>query len=185
VILHRCFPWNPLVEAAAPGGALWFPRALQGEGRHDAPERFGCLYASEEPLSAVVEELARFGGTALAAADLRRSGLPLALARLRLADSAVLLDLDSPQVLAAAGLRPSLVATGERELTQAVAEGLHERLEEVAGLRWWSALESRWSNVTLYDRARDLLTVESVRALGLEDELVQQAAGYLGLRPAA
>lgn len=185
MILHRCFPWDPRVETSAPGGPLWFPRALQGEGRHDAPERFGCLYASEEPLSAVVEELARFGGTALAAADLRRGGLPLALARLRLADSAVLLDLDSPQVLAAAGLRPSLVATGERELTQAVAEGLHGRLEEVAGLRWWSALESRWSNVTVYDRARGLLAVESVRALGLQDEVVQQAAGYLGLRPAA
>jgi RES domain len=185
VILHRCFAWDSRAGAAAPGGALWFPRALQGEGRHDAPERFGCLYASAEPLSAVVEELARFGGTALAEADLRRGGLPLALAELRLADSAAILDLDSPRVLAAAGLRPSLVATGERELTQAVAEGLHERLGQVAGLGWSSALESRWANVTLFDRARDLLTVESVRALGLEDEVVQEAAGYLGLRPAA
>ncbi|HXV95229.1 MAG TPA: RES family NAD+ phosphorylase [Gaiellaceae bacterium] len=185
MILHRCFAWDPRAGAAAPGGALWFPRPLQGEGRHDAPERFGCLYVSEEPLSAVVEELARFGGASLAAADLRRGGLPLALAELRLADTAPILDLDSPRVLAAAGLRPSLVATGERELTQAVAEGLHARLEEVAGLRWSSALESRWANLTLYDRARDLLTVEAVRALGLEDEVVQAAAGYLGLRPAA
>jgi RES domain len=185
VILHRCFAWDPRAEAAAPGGALWFPRSLQGEGRHDAPERYGCLYASEEPVSAVVEELARFAGTALAAADLRRGGLPLALAELRLADSAVILDLDSPQVLAVAGLRPSLVATGERELTQAVAEGLHERLEDSAGLRWWSALESRWRNVTLFDRARNLLSVGAVRALELEDEVVGEAAGYLGLRPAA
>lgn len=185
MILHRCLAWDQGADAAAPGGALSFPRSLQGDGRHDAPERYGCLYASEEPLSAVVEELARFAGPALARVDLLRGGLPLALVRLRLAESAVVVDFDAPQVLAAAGLRPSLVATGERALTQAAAEALHTRLGAVAGLRWWSALESRWVNVTLFDRARDLLTVEAVRVLGLEDAVVQEAARYLGLRPAA
>ena len=181
MILRRCLAWDPDAAPDAPGSPLWFPRMLQGDGRHDSPERYGCLYASEEPLSAVVEELARFGGTSLAPADLRRGGLPLALAELGLADSAVLLDLDSPRILARTGLRPSLVATGERARTRAAAEAIHERLE-VAGFRWWSAHESQWTNVTLFDRARGLLSVESVSVLRPDDELVGAAAAFLGLR---
>ena len=74
------------MDAEARGGALWFPRMLQGNGRHDAPQRYGCLYVSEEPLSTVVEQLAPFVGTKLAAPDLVRGGLPLALAALELPD---------------------------------------------------------------------------------------------------
>jgi hypothetical protein len=35
----------------------------QGAGRHDNPELYGCLYASEESVSAVAEQLAPFRGT--------------------------------------------------------------------------------------------------------------------------
>jgi hypothetical protein len=182
VILKRCLAWDEAAAADEPGGPLWFPRELQGDGRHDSPERYGCLYATEEALSAAVEELARFGGTTLGPADLRRGGLPLALAELRLADAAVLLDLDSPGVLADAGLRPSLVATGERARTRAMAEAIHERFPRAAGLRWPSALEAQWANVTLFDRARGLLSVDSVRILGPDDGLVGEAAAFLGLR---
>lgn len=109
MILFRCFPWNRSVGEAVRGGALWFPRLLQGEGRHDVPERYGCLYVSEEPVSAVVEQLARLVGTELAAPDLVRGGLPLALAAVHLPDGTPLVDLDEPAVLAAEDLRPSLV----------------------------------------------------------------------------
>ena len=146
MILYRCLPWDGSLSRAI--GVLSFPRELQGGGRHDAPERYGCLYASEEPLSAVVEELGRFAGTELAAADLRRSRMPLALATLRLAGAALLVDLDDPRVLAAEGLRPSLLATADRTRTQAVAGALYERHAEVAGLRWWSTFDPRWKNVT-------------------------------------
>jgi hypothetical protein len=182
VILHRCFPWDESAAAAAPGGALWFPRPLQGEGRHDAPERYGCLYVSEEPVAAVAEWLAPLAGTALAGADLRRSRLPLALAALRLEESASLIDLDEPLVLAAAGLRPSLVATGDRARSQADAEALWERHAPAAGLRWWSALDARWANVTLFDRARGLLSLERLAPLSLSDTAVGEAAVRLGLR---
>ena len=185
MILYRCLPWDRGGRAAVRGGALRFPRDFQGEGRHDAPGRYGCLYASEEPVSAVVEELARFVGTELAAADLRRSRLQLSLVTLELAASARLVDLDDPLVLAAEGLRPSLLATEERSWTQAAALALYERHEAAAGLRWSSAFESRWANVTLFDRAAGALSVLDIQPLSLADELVQQAARHLGLRVAA
>ena len=53
---------------------------LQGDGRHDNPDLFGCLYLSEQELSPVVEQLARFRTQRLIPAMLRRRGLPLALA---------------------------------------------------------------------------------------------------------
>src|SRR5271157_3320615 len=44
VILWRLLPWIADAPTNAPGGALWFPRELQGHGRHDNPVRYGCLY---------------------------------------------------------------------------------------------------------------------------------------------
>jgi hypothetical protein len=181
VILFRCFPWDRSVEASARGGALWFPRMLQGEGRHDRPALYGCLYVSVEPLSTVVEQLARFSGTELAETDLLRRGHRLALAALTLPDDADLVDLDEPAVLADEGLRPSIVATGERSRTQAYAAALYERHPAVAGLRWWSTFESLWPNVTLFDRAGDAVAVEDVQPLGLTDDVVGEAARFLGL----
>ena len=86
MILHRCFAWDERAGDAGPDGPLWFPRIYQGEGRHDNPDRYGCLYLSASPLSTVVEQLARFRGQRLLPSLLRRRGLPLALADLELAD---------------------------------------------------------------------------------------------------
>lgn len=154
---------------------------LQGAGRHDNPLAYGCLYVSEEPLSPVVEQLARLRGTTLGGDDLVRRGLPLALAAVELADEAVIVDLDEPQVLADERLRPSLVATGERARTRADAAELFDRHPEAAGLRWWSTFESQWANLTLFDRAANSLSVADARTLALEDELVGEAARFLGL----
>ena len=183
--LFRCFPWDQGAEASAPGGALWFPRPLQGEGRHDDPERYGCLYLSEDPVSAVVEQLAPLAGARLEKRDLVRAGLPLALAALRLPGDARVIDLDEPLVLAGEELRPSLVATLDRGRSQADAALLHERHPGAAGLRWWSALEPRWANVTLFDRVAPELRVDHVRTLALADEVVGEAAAFLGLAVAA
>lgn len=185
MILYRCFAWDERAGHAAPGGALWFPWELQGDGRHDAPDRYGCMYVSEEPVSALVEELARFAGTVLGATDLRRGRLPLGLAEVQLAEAALLVDLDSPLVLAEEGLRPSLVATASRARTQADAVALHDRRPSAAGIRWPSAFEAQWANVTLFDRALAALSVAAVRPLSLGDPLVGEAAAYLGLRATA
>jgi hypothetical protein len=91
------------------------------------------------------------------------------------------LDLDAPAVLAADGLRPSLVASRDRGRTQADALALFRRHRRAAGLRWWSSFDPAWANVTLFDRARDLLAVTAVRELALGDDEVGEAARQLGL----
>lgn len=119
VRLWRVLPWDPSAPAEAPGGALWVPRAFQGTGRHDAPDRYGRLYLAEDATSAVAEALAPFRGTGdLQPELLIRSGRQLALAELALASDAQLIDLDDPGVLDAEALRPSIVATGRRSVTQ-------------------------------------------------------------------
>jgi hypothetical protein len=180
VFLHRCFAWNRRARPSAADGALWFPREFQGEGRHDNPDLFGCLYLADRELSCVVEQLARFRGQRLSAALLTRRGLPLALATLELEDDATLVDLDDPRTLTRNKLRPSLVATRERAITQPQARALHEHGAD--GLRWWSTYEAQWENVTLFDRVAPRLHLEAVRALALDDPAVVEAADYFGLR---
>jgi len=182
VILHRCLAWNERAAPDAPDGALWFPRPYQGEGRHDNPVVYGCLYLSEQPLSCVVEQLARFRGQRLTPALLLRRGLPLALAELELPDDTQLVDLDEPTVLRRERLRPSRIATRDRAVTQPQALALHEKHAEAAGLRWWSTFESQWLNVTLFDRAASALRLGSVRTLEVADDQIAAAADVLGLR---
>ncbi len=182
MILHRCFAWDERAGDDDPDGPLWFPRIYQGDGRHDNPDRFGCLYLSLSPVSPVVEQLARFRGQRLLPSLLRRRGLPLALAALAIDDDVALVDLDDPAVLRRERLRPSLVATRDRRITQVQALALHDRHRKAAGVRWWSIYESTWINVTLFDRAASRLGVESIRALRLDDPTVVEAAELFGLR---
>jgi hypothetical protein len=182
VILYRCFAWNEHASPREADGPLWCPRIFQGEGRHDNPDLFGCLYVSDRPLASIVEQLARFRGQRLLPSLLKRRGLPLALAELELDDPADLIDLDDPAVLRRERLRPSLVATRQRETTQPQARMIYERHPSSAGLRWWSTYESLWVHVTLFDRAAPALRVRSVRALGMDDADVAEAADFFGLR---
>src|SRR6202011_5227589 len=77
---------------------------------------------------------------------------------------------------------PSVVATGQRSVTQAYAVGQFERHTGAAGLRWWSTLEASWIQVTLFDRALSGLSVRGARTLALDDEPgAAAAASYLGL----
>lgn len=181
MILWRVLPWDPSARPQAPGGALWFPRPFQGTARHDNPPRYGCLYVSEAPVSAIAEALAPFRGTGdLHPEMLTRMGRPLALAQLELQDGQ-LLDLDDPSVLLAASLRPSQVATNRRDVTRADAARLFDAHPGAAGLRWWSTLEASWINATLFDRAARRLRVRDVRVLAPGDDDVRAAAAFLGL----
>jgi len=182
VILYRCFAWEDRAGPADPDGPLWIPRIFQGEGRHDNPDLYGCLYLTDRAVSSVVEQLARFRGQRLSPPLLRRRGLPLALAVLELDDRAELLDLDDPVVLRRTRLRPSLVATRHRDVTQPQARTVHGRYADAAGLRWWSIYEALWANVTLFDRAVPKLRVESVRVLTIDDPAVREAADFFALR---
>ena len=153
--LYRCFAWNDRARPAEPDGPLWVPRPLQGDGRHDNPDRFGCLYLSERAVSPVVEQLA--------------------------ADT-MLIDLDDAKALLRERLRPSHVATRQRTMTQPQARTLHERHPTAAGLRWWSVFEALWPNVTLFDRALPRLRIDAVRPLAIDQAVVIDAAEFLGIR---
>jgi hypothetical protein len=182
VILYRCFAWNRRARTDGMDGPLWFPRPYQGEGRHDNRELYGCLYLSDRAMSCVVEQLARFRGQRLTAPLLRRRGLPLALAELELADTAELVDLDEPAVLRRERLRPSVVATRHRDVTQPQAHVLYEKHPAAAGLRWWSTYESLWANVTVFDRAAPQLRLRSVHELALDEPALAEAADFFALR---
>jgi hypothetical protein len=133
-------------------------------------------------VSAVAEMLAPFRGTGeLHPALLVRSGRQLALAELDLAGDATLVDLDDPAVLVTESLRPSVVATGQRSVTQACAVDQFERHPKAAGLRWWSTLEASWIQVTLFDRGVGELRVRDVGTLTIDHEAVMAAASHLGL----
>lgn len=185
MILYRCFAWNDRARQAETDGPLWFPRIFQGEGRHDNPDLYGCLYLADRAVSCVVEQIARFRGQRVSPPLLRRRGLPLALGELELVDGTELVDLDDPVVLRRERLRPSLVATRHRDVTQPQARVLHEQHAGAAGLRWWSSYEALWLNVTLFGRAAALLHVRSVRALAVDDPAVVEAALFFGLRVGA
>jgi hypothetical protein len=182
VTLYRCFAWDATAPPTAADGPLWFPRLFQGEGRHDNPDLYGCLYVADRAIACVVEQLAAFRGQRLTASLLRRRGLPLALAEIELDDAAVLLNLDDPVVLRRERLRPSRVATKDRAVTQPQASTLYRRHPDAAGLSWWSTWEAQWVNVTLFDRAAPAMRLINVADLTLDHETVAQAGEFFGLR---
>jgi hypothetical protein len=182
LILYRCFAWNERARPDQPDSPLWFPRVFQGDGRHDNPDAYGCLYLTDRESSGVVEQLARFRGQRLIEPMLVRRGLPLAVAAIELPDDAELVDLDDPVVLRRRRLRPSVVATRERAITQPQALAVYRDTDAV-GLRWWSIFESLWANYTLFDRSLRRLSVQEVTSLGLDHPAVAEAADFLGLPP--
>jgi len=182
VTLYRCFAWRSAARDDQPDGPLWFPRLFQGEGRHDNPEVYGCLYLSDRPASCIAEQFAAFRGQRLTASMLRRRDLPLALARLEIRGSATLIDLDDPSVLRRERLRPSQVATRSRSVTQPQALALYRRHPSAAGLRWWSSWEALWANVTVFDRAAAALRAIEVTELTLDHPNLLEAADIFGLR---
>ena len=180
--LYRCFAWRSGAGDDQPDGPLWFPRMFQGEGRHDNPDVYGCLYLSDRPESCIAEQLAAFRGQRLTASMLRRRGLPLALARLEIRGGVALIDLDDPSVLLRERLRPSQVATRNRSVTQPQALALYRRYPPAAGLRWWSSWEALWANVTVFDRAHASLRTIEVTELTLDHPHLLDAAEIFGLR---
>ena len=182
MILHRCFAWNRGSRDDAIDGPLWFPQLYQGEGRHDNPEEYGCLYLADRAVSCVVEQLAAFRGQRLSSSLLRRRGLPLALAAIEIDDRAPLVDLDDPSTLRRERLRPSIVATRDRGITQPQVLDLYRRHPAAAGLKWWSSWEALWTNVTVFDRAAAALRLVDVRELTLDDPATAEAAEWFGLR---
>lgn len=182
MILYRCFAWNSAAHDDATDGPLWFPRIFQGEGRHDNPDAYGCLYLADRAVSCVIEQFAAFRGQRLTASLLRRRGLPLALATIELDEGASVIDLDDPVVLRRERLKPSRVATRSRSITQPQALALFRQHPDAAGLRWWSSWEALWANITIFDRGASRLRRLDVHELALTDPVLIEAAEFFGLR---
>jgi hypothetical protein len=181
--LFRVFPYDPGAPGDRPGHPLFIPRAQQGGGRHDNPAVYGALYLSERAVASVAEHLAHLRGQALEDADLERAGLRLALAEFDAPIEKHLHDLDEPRTLTALRLRPSLVATRERAVTQAWAARLYRSKKSLWGVRWWSTLEAAWMHVTLFGRGAVALTQRApVERLHLAHPAVVGAAEALGLK---
>ncbi len=176
-MLYRVFPFRPGTGPADEGGPLFVPRVRQGSGRHDNPDQYGALYVSREPESAVAERIQGFRGQMLAGADLRRTdGSRYALADLDDGDLPPPVDLDDPAELVSRELRPSMVATGHRPATRALAASLFQK--GITGFSWWSTLEASWANATLFSER----SVPHLRLLGEPEPL---SLGHPALRIAA
>ena len=182
-MLYRLFPFDPQAPPRGEGTPLFVPRMLQGLGRHDNPADYGALYLSRDAVSSVAEHLRRFRRQEVTDTDLRwERGLPYALAAVNDDRLRGLVDLDDPSTLSRRGLRPSGVATGNREATQELAMGLYR--EGAPGFAWWSTIEAAWINVTLFsERAQDLLEVEGEpQALSVSHPAVRLAAEVVEVR---
>lgn len=185
--LWRVFPWDRTAAAGEPFSSRFVPES-RGNGRFDVRGR-KVLYLAEEPAHAVAEKLQRYRGHTLEDSELREWGHPLALAKVRLADSARsgVVDLCDPERLVEHGLRPDLLQAVDRGVTQDIARELYDG--GCPGFRWWSSLRGEWHNLTLFmDRlvpgfASDgPLSVGQPVVLRPESPEVREAALALGIR---
>jgi hypothetical protein len=180
-VLYRRFPLIPGAAPDEPGGPLYVPRFDQGEGRHDNPDTYGALYVSRHPASPVAELLKDVPLGPLQTSLLAHEGHAYALVPLD--DSALdgLLDLDDPRVLSDRGLRPSVVATGRRTVTQRTALEIYR--DGASGVSWWSTIEAAWINVTLFaERAADHLRIAGEpEPLTPDHPAVREAAETVGV----
>jgi len=148
VTLYRVFPAVPGARPREAGGPLYVARHLQGSSRHDDPGRYGALYTSRSPESAVAEALQAFRGRDVEPRHLVRTGRPLTLAEIDDSRLGPLPDLDDAAELVRRSLRPSAVATHDRSVTQPMAGAIFDGGSP--GFAWWSTIEASWSNVTLF-----------------------------------
>jgi hypothetical protein len=180
-VLYRRYPFTRGAGLAEPGGPLYVPRLDQGDGRHDNPDAYGALYLSRVPVSPIAELLRDAPQGVLQPALLLHEGEPYRLAAFD--DSALpdLVDLDDPRTLLRRDLRPSGVATRDRERTQPL--GLSIFREGASGFEWWSTIESSWINVTVFaERAADRLTLAGEpEALTVDHPAVREAADAVGV----
>jgi hypothetical protein len=151
---------------------------VQGAGRLDNPERYLVLYAADSAAGAVAEA---FGNHGIWTDQLfsGRPNLPgscTALAEID-ADGARFLDLDDPRTLLERGLRPSMVVTRDRAVTQAWALRAFEE-KRWAGARWWSYYDPRWGSYGIWN-ARTL-RARSVGPLHRDHPAVVEARSALG-----
>lgn len=145
--LYRVFPYDPSAPRGAPGHPLFVPATPLAAGRADNPDLYRALYLSRTPEGAIGEALAGFPVWDESVL-IGRDGHARALARFRLRKPAIR-ELDDPAALADLALKPSSVATPDRETTQAWARRIFQE-GRWTGVSWWSVRDARWTSVALW-----------------------------------
>lgn len=180
--LWRVFPYDLIGAPGEPFSAALVP-PRQGAGRFDVPDLSPAWYFGESAVHAVAETIQGLRGQTLDAADLVRSGFPLArvAARLPAAIAAGIVDLCDSAELMARGIRPDHLASRDRVTTQQIARDL--AAERVPGFRWWSSLAGDW-HATILVQAHlppDALTFDEPVALTLDDPAVRAVCQALAI----
>jgi hypothetical protein len=181
--LYRVFDWDRISRGSKGGGPLYVPRARQGSGRHDIPQRSGVFYAALSATSAIAEAIQVYRNQTLTANDFELEGNRIqAMARLTLSSASRLVDLTDAKELAHRSIRPADVATHDRSVTQRLAIAVFN--EGADGFLWWSALEASWTNVTLFQNrvTRKLRLAEPPTPLTAELPELRAAARLLRIR---
>ncbi|HVL91087.1 MAG TPA: RES family NAD+ phosphorylase [Actinomycetota bacterium] len=150
----------------------------QGASRIDSPSRYRVLYFAEDPAIAVgeafasrpvwMEEMFEFP----VLPDARSSLITVQV-------DARVVDLDDAAALAERALRPSIVATPDRTVTQAWAARIFAE-KRWAGIRWWSARDARWGVVGLW--SLESIRIQRVEPLARDHDAVRRATALLKKR---
>ncbi len=170
------FSWLSGARAGSPGHPLYAP-SVQGAGRIDNPGRYRTLYVSDSAAGAVGEA---FGNHATWT-DLLLGGRPdmpgsaRALATFDAGEIGAL-NLDDARALLRRRLRPSVIVSRDRTITQRWALAAFEE-KRWTGLRWWSRHEPQWGSFGLWSTTA--LRVRDVTRLDRDHPAVREASAIL------
>lgn len=173
---YRVFPYDPNARPGTPGHPLFVPSTRFAAGRVDNPDLYRALYMSSTAEGAIGEALAGFPIWD-ASILIGRGGYARALGRFRfMLGKSSIRDLDEPTVLTEHSLRPSQIATPEREVTQGWARRIFEE-RRWAGVQWWSVRDARWTSIAIWSIAA--VRLAQVEPLTLAHPAFIGAAGAL------
>ncbi len=181
--IYRVFDWDGItVNKRIIGGPLYIPGHRQGKGRHDIPDSDGVFYCSLVKISAIAEALHPFINLTIKNKVFHlESGLTQSLVKISI-DNLGLIDLTDAKELLRLSISPQDVATLDRRITQEISRKIFKM--GVDGFKWYSAIESKWTNLTLFaSRIEDKVSVkkEDIQKLNIDLIEVQEACMFLGI----
>lgn len=181
--IYRVFDWDEKkINNKNLGSPLYIPRERQGNGRHDIPDNDGVFYGSLNEISAISEALHPYINLKITDKIFHfKNGLVQSIARISLVN-AKLIDLTKAKDLLKLNISPQDVATLDRRTTRKISYNIYNL--GVDGFKWYSALETQWTNLTLYEsRIKNKLKLkrENIKPLSLNLAEVQQACKHLGV----
>ncbi len=171
--------WLPAANHRARNGHPLFLWPDQGASRVDYQAgEYLVLYAGNSPVGAVAEAFGRFPRWTAAILSCPKSapvGSVKALAHYR--GRPAVLDLDSPDELAARGLRPSRIVTRQRTVTQSWARSIYDE-QAFGGVSWWSYYDPDWTSFGLWDTS-DIRVQGTPELLDLDHPALLEAAASI------